>query len=267
MALFVVLACVNFTSCDKEGDDDSTFNPSNGKKIAKMMGYDENGEIELKTEFKYNEDGTIAEIIEDFHDKQHDGEPWYKDVWKFDWYSKDSIVVTFYNNSFGTIKESKETFILLNGKIIKDNTYTYTYNDNGNIVEAKIDEWRENNSWKKDATCTWENDELYLIEYRSSNGSYDTNSIHYGNNTCTGFFPFLFDYIAEYHDCNLHMAHPELFGAKTTRMPTKITGGGKVRAFEFELDADGYIIGCIENVSYISGYGGSYSFEYKFVWE
>ena len=60
------------------------------------------------------------------------------------------------------------------------------------------------------------------------------------------------------------MIHPELVGMEMTNLPSKIFAGNTTMTYEYELDAEGYVVGCSvheENNNYSSDY------YYEFVWE
>ena len=58
MALMAVLMSVNFTSCSNE-DEDSETQPSNEKKLARVMRYEQDGGT-MTIDFKYDKKGNVT---------------------------------------------------------------------------------------------------------------------------------------------------------------------------------------------------------------
>lgn len=247
MALFAVLLSVNFVSCNKDGD--SATQPSNEKKLVGMSLQGEH--YNDVYDFKYNQDGRISEIQEDY---VHSFDGAYEqgvDIYKYNWHSKDSVTVT--QNG-----ELEWSFYLSDGKIIRLIDYDtesgreelscFTYDNNGHLESDSYD------------TYTWENDKLLR---------YDDNYIRYSNTTCKGFFPLFCENIGLWQDY-LFMVHPELVGAKTIYLPTEI-GYGEVdkNAFSYEFDTDGYVTSCtvIEYDRRSGSWRPYQTFVYEFVWE
>lgn len=268
MALFAVLLSVNFVSCNKDGD--SATQPSNEKKLVGMSLQGEH--YNDVYDFKYNQDGRISEIQEDY---VHSFDGTYEqgvDIYKYNWHSKDSVTVT--QNG-----ELECSFYLSNGKIIRlidydtesapEDFYYFEYDNEGHIKEYEfIDDEHFNNT----TTYTWGNDKLLRcgIDYINNYFSYSsTIYIRYSNTTCKGFFPLFCENIGLWQDYLL-MVHPELVGAKTIYLPTEI-GYGEVdkNAFSYEFDTDGYVTSCtvIEYDHRSGSWLPAETYVYNFVWE
>lgn len=91
-----------------------------------------------------------------------------------------------------------------------------------------------------EVTAIWDGDKLMSI----SEDGYDTTFI-YGETCKKGYFPF-FSMWMDIIECDiLCMAHPELFGMKTTQLPSSWTissrGDDDIRTATYELDKDGYL--------------------------
>lgn len=256
MVLSAILMSVNFVSCDKDGD--STTQPNNGKKLVKMLLYSESGYNDVY-DFKYSKDGRISEIREDYIHSFDGVVDRGIDIYKYNWYSKDSIIVTVNG-------EKRYTYTLSKGKVIREFTHPYdgmasswgvlndfTYDNDGNIKESIFTEGGS----AVTTTYTWLNDKISRVT-----DDWDSYHIRYSDTTCKGFFPIFPEIIGHYAD--LFMVHPELIGLKNSYLPTEISDNwGQESKFSYEYDADGYIKNCMINVTYYTN--GEYVFE--FVWE
>ena len=263
MALFAVLVSVNIASCSPdnggESQDDSPSNqPSIEKKLVKILEYCvRNNELVLDDiiEFKYDTKGNVVEILK----KQGDGNNnWEVDTTECVWDSNKSM--TYYwdkgdNDEYVkySLSDGKITDIcyhyygwnpMTDEHILEENFYHLAYGKDGNLVEAG-----ENK-------LTWSNGKLKMVE----NG-YNLISIHYGEQTCKGFFPLFIDYACDELWELLFWAQPELLGIKTTYLPEKIVDGDDTTTFEYEFDVDGYIERCAETDR------TNYTLYYDFVWE
>lgn len=258
MALFAVLVSVNFASCSPdnggESQDDSPSNqPSNEKKLVKMMQYVD-GRLDGVCEFKYDSNGRIAEYKSKFW---YGGDNPDETKLEYNWYSNDSITV---------IKNGKlrRGFKLSSGKVIRETDYSreefycYAYNEDGNVIEYK--ELEQDASYN----YTWNNGKLRTLDTPSA-----TYSLSYDDNTCKGFFPLFCDYAVIGSTDNLFYVHPEFVGARTIYLPSNITTVDERTSFDYELDSDGYIESCTVVEEECHG-GEWYAYKpdtYEFIWE
>ena len=281
MALLAILLSVNLVSCDKDEDGTtgggsgaatgSGVSLGNGKKLVRVLEFsDGGGELMSKTELKYDAQGRVVEADNKW--KDYTGGPWIPDNIKYCWES---------NKVTGSWKgyNPEYEYMFAGGKVSKKleywkdpedgdwniGTYNFIYDKDGHIKEH----WRDDEGEKCDVnTYTWNNGQLSLIE-EDDEGEYSSEHFRYGNQTCKGFNPMLFLYVeAVYHDEYIFMAHPELIGIETTHLPAKSVKGDYTTTFEYELDSDGYVIGCTTRGTYANwGGSGSNVDYYEFVWE
>lgn len=238
MALVAVLVCVNILSCGKDEDVIMVAgNFADQKRLVKMEGvevYNLNAAPqEFCITFDYNDQGQVVEVVDDnFSDKY---------VWE--------------NNTIKTsaVYESLEyttTYVLVNGlvkQIIQESPYgsdkeTLPYNKDGRYIGYDVE---------------WNGDKI--VQY--FNGDYMYTPENY--TTCSkGYFPLLDNGDA------LCMAHPEIFGMRTTQLPVDyiLTDCGTDRqytgTYEYEFDSEGYITKIVNNIDY-----GNKQSVYVLTWE
>lgn len=276
MALLAILLSVNLVSCDKDEDGTtgggsgaatgSGVSLGNGKKLVRMMEYsvrDEVQELKSMTELKYDAQGRVIEAKKK---KKDDEGSWKPDNAKISW---ESNKVTL---SFESYEDEYFTYMLSGGKISKgsysywseDDSEWYTrggnfiYDKDGHIKET----FEEGGNGEKVALTSfiWNNDRLSLID----DGYYSYN-FRYDGQTCNGFNPMLY-LLYGGNDYYIFIAHPELVGLETTHLPSKCFNslGSMTTLLEYELDSDGYVIGCT------TCRGNEYYSEtryYEFAWE
>jgi hypothetical protein len=268
MALFAVLMCVNFASCDTDGDGSggstSTNAPGNGgnggKRLVKFMRYDVvNGQKKLdeSVEFVYGANGNVVKTIEGWS-SEYNGE-WKTDTYEYVWDSNKSFTIHW-------DEEESEQFVLDNGRTAKivylDEDYVEIYYlnyANGNIKE--YGELLEGGVRDTYYTYSWIDGKLTSV----SAGNEMTTFLYDGK-TCKAFFPLLCQCLEGFDETYNLIAQPELVGAKMTYLPTEMTTEYSAMTFKYEFDSEGYLIGCSshETFDYSSSADDCY---YAFFWE
>lgn len=250
VCLLASLLCVNFSACGGEdtpepenpGNNPSnpTVGPGNGvssneKRLVKMEYISDSGNKTFS--FKYDEQGRVITEIE-----EEDASYGFSiDINRLTWkgntltYSEDDD----YDNDDIII------YTLKNGRIVseryanenKANTQ-YEYDNDGRLVKIVSDNSTE--------VYTWINDKISKIsrEYNYSYGGNANIEIIYSNQTCKGFFPEFGSLVT---DNIFNMAQPELFGIRSSYLPTTIIekdSDGRVwkHKYNYSLDEEGYII-------------------------
>lgn len=277
MALLAILLSVNLVSCDNDDDGTggeggaatgSSVSLGNGKKLVQMLEYsvqDEVQELMSMTELKYDAQGRVVEAKKK---KKDDEGSWKPDNAKISW---ESNKVTL---SFESYEDVFFTYMLSGGKISKGSISYWSeetgkwnteggkfiYDEDGHIKET----FEEGGNGEKGELTLfiWNNDRLSLID----DGYYSYN-FRYDGQTCNGFNPMLY-LLYGVNDYYIFIAHPELVGHETTHLPSKCIKddslGSMTTLLEYELDSDGYVIGCT------TCRGNEYYSEtryYEFAWE
>lgn len=277
MALAAVLLCVNLTSCDKDDDEltggtsgGATNTPGNGgyanngeKKLAKIMEYrieDGYKKLSESIEFVYGENGNVVKTIEGW--RGYDSGNWNTDTYEYIWNSNYSFTVSWDEDD-----DDYEKFVIDNGRISKqiwiEDDYRETYYlkyDKGQLKE--YGEYYEDGEQDTYLSLSWSDGKLVSI----TESERYTTSFLYGEKTCKkGFFPLL-NYLIEGFDENyIFTAQPELVGLKMTYLPTQMISDYSTTTFEYELDSDGYIVGCTTSESW--EYNIPTNRHYAFFWE
>ena len=212
MAMVAILACANFAACNK---DDS--NKSVGEKKLVKIAYDDG----LAFTFSYDNPGRAIEAREGEED-------WHDWVHSFTW-EGNTLKVT--DNG-----RTRSIYTVDNGLVQKEYTpdgdsyHYYSYNSAGRLVRI---------SGHYNSEFTWSGDKLISTV---GVGDFDT-TYTYGNVTCNkGYYPLFSEEM-------INMAHPEIFGMKTTQLPvgsTNIFRGSNSEnnfseTYAYEFDAEGYI--------------------------
>lgn len=262
MALIAILMGVNLTSCEKDDDydhDDPTPPTYTGKKLVKVDSYVyypylEAWEKQSSTEFKYDANGYVIESCKKY--RYYD---WEADIVKYVWNSNKS---SFTRNRDGEYAK----FTLNKGKINKaqfsEDGETWECYGMYNKEYIKECGYVEDGSNEPMLIFTWNNNgQLSKLDYWHSY----TRSFSYDGKTCKGFFPAVDIFWGEgFSDYLFIMAQPELFGLRTTQLPSKMTdtySTYSTTTFEYDFDAEGYVIRCIETGEYTSPR------YYEYTWE
>lgn len=265
MALLAVLLSVNLVSCDKDDDGTgggsgapttgSTISGRSGKKLLQVSkSRSKGGASSSLLEFKYDAEGRLVEVVETYRDN---GE-WRSDKMTYSW--ELNKITSHYED----YEDEYYTYTLVNGKVAKgtlcymDNeeySYNYSYDKDGHIKEC----YMEYEGGKDNPDIyTWNSGRLFSIE-----GAWGPEKILYEDGTCKGFCPILYSLIETVEiDEFIFIAHPELLGIETSHLPSEYLSEGDPKTFEYELNSDGYVIGCAVDANLYDS-----DWYYKFVWE
>ena len=260
MALLAVLTCVNFAACSS-GDDDPTEEKGEGgivvysKKLTKIVA--DSPETKVYTVFTYDNKGRLIKVTE----KEVYGDNIETDTYQFVW-DDNAIKVTETNSSSGPgsnfSNTENYTFGLKNGLVQygdSEGYETYTYDSSGRLIRYGDESWA--------GTATWNGNKLMSVSEDDLKGT-----LTYGTSCPKGYFPLIV-LIVEAGECDyLFMAHPEIAGIRTAKLPSSITwtytdDNGKAsetNTLAYEFDNEGYI-------SKIKGDVGEGAYTYTLTWE
>ena len=238
MALIAVFMCVNFTACSD--DDGGNGGGDNKRRIKKVVMTDSYG-TKKEVAYTYDREGELITAIETI-----DAGEWkYSDGYHYYW-ADGSIIITLeswdeHNGNISNVQEHRSTLTLENGLVqsIKDDHYTrpITYNKD-RIAEISIAPF--GNVLTR---LQWDNDKLLYTQ------SYDRDIyLTYGTTCNKGYFPMMCYFIDGTANEALFNAHPELIGAYSTKLPTKMKSTSDKWELEnytqdisYAFDNDGYI--------------------------
>lgn len=215
-----VLVCTGFVACGS--DDDETTNPNGGviggKKITMLV----HEQKDLTLTFDYDSEGKLVMASENDRKLEY--------TW-----SDDAIDYTI---NWGKLR----SYVLKNNIVQKDMTndgsdYFY-YNSAGQLKK-----------WSPDGdivSLTWDGDKLTSVTRYDEDNTFEYKQTITYNGCCNaGYNPLIVDIVCE--DV-LTYAHPELFGLRSTQLPSSITTVSNVynpktgtRNYEYEFDESGYI--------------------------
>lgn len=263
MTLFVVLMCVNLTSCEKDEINRPQYELiTSGKKITKIEISNSYIGHSLYS-FNYDDAGRLLEVI------CSNGNNTYK--YNYTW-SNNIIKGSSYN-----------TYALIDGFISK-------YNDNKEVIysgQQRAYKIKSLSSYDYDYTFIWDSNSGGLgrrdIHYREENRSSAEESFRFIYDekvkTCNNFNPIFPILLSDAFDGDLLcVAHPELVGARVTQLPNRFTkenfwidGNGRRDSetihgtCNYKFDSDGYLTECIMNENSTDYY--SYKAKYTITWE
>lgn len=215
-----VLVCTGFVACGS--DDDETTNPNGGviggKKITMLV----HEQKDLTLTFDYDSEGKLVMASENDRKLEY--------TWSDD--------VIDYTINWGKLR----SYVLKNNIVQKDMTndgsdYFY-YNSAGQLKK-----------WSPDGdivSLTWDGDKLTSVTRYDEDNTFEYKQTITYNGFCNaGYNPIIVDIVCE--DV-LTYAHPELFGLRSTQLPSSITTVSNVynpetgtRNYEYEFDESGYI--------------------------
>lgn len=244
MALMAVLMCVNFAACSDDDGDGS--GGGGGDKRLKEIRTIGDGYVETVT-YNYDEDGELIQAVEE-EEGEDDGFS-YKNVrtYKFHW--TDNSIEIDREDDYGYGESYTYSFTLaLEGGIVQssiqgsfNNVTSYNYN-NGRI--ASIDY-----GYNEDR-LNWSSDKLMSLSYGDECREYS-----YGTTCSKGFFPLLGDLLNGEYSV-LFGACPELIGARTNKLPTKVEvyyEGERYSSFTVSYKYnDGYVSQIIKKLGELS---------------
>lgn len=229
MAALAVFMCYFCASCNK---DDNNADFSNQKKITKIkensdnvfsLQYDDKGRLVKVT--LVDENGISIEEYASF-------------VWGDDIIERTDWPYTIY---------------LENGLMQTSTMYPvckYTYNNLNRIAKMEV-----NDAGLRIDEYIWDGDKL--VRMTSDQGF--VCDITYKETCKKGYSPIIALEI-DYENYFLTIAHPELWGARTTQLPAKYIYGDTEETYSYEFDAEGYVSKVV--ISYPDG-----KVTYDLTWE
>ena len=241
MALFAVLLCVNFVACG--GSDDTP-------KIEKEehVVTDEKKLIEMKD---VSSDGGTGQMIFTYDSRGR-------------LISKKGGVTGDTNYTWGDKMIMAEDYwgvntYTLNSKNLVDNVKNsdlesvyFTYNSENQMV-----------AFGDYVKYHWENGKL-VIRTLDNDYYFEELTYTYSEKTCKGYFPlYAYYYFDDAYEISL--VHPELFGLRSSKLPTQIrtkdeNGVENIETFTYTFYDDGYI----ETCTYTDN---NYKTIYTFIWK
>ncbi len=220
--VLAVLVCTGFVACSS--DDDETTNPNGGviggKKITMLVHEQE----DLTLTFDYDSEGKLVMASE--NDRKLN----------YTW-SDDAIDYTI---NWGKLRSYELKNNLVQKDMANDGSDYFYYNSA-----------RQLKKWSPDGdliSLTWDGDKLTSVtSYDEDNSLEAKQTITYGGCCNAGYNPLIVDIVCEGSDI-IAYAHPELFGLRSTQLPSSITTESDevwietgTRNYEYEFDEAGYI--------------------------
>ena len=254
MAMLAIVMGVSLTSCSKDNNTDSG-DQSSEKKLMKIVTVDESGN-EMGLRFHYDNNGKLNKV------QFNNGED--RTSLRTSKYSWDGNVINFKEPN------SQDTF-----KFTIDDQFIISYED-GSISRSylyfsdRLD--KINLGWSIPAyiSTIWNEDKL--VEIKDVASSTTVTTITYGKTCNKGYCPIIpsmiegSKHLLDVTDASimgLYVAHPELFGVRTSQLPATITttdswGDSKSENISYEFSEDGYISKIIWE---------DYYYSFNLIWE
>lgn len=216
-----VLVCTGFVACSS--DDDETTNPNggviSGKKITRLV----HEEKDLTLTFDYDSEGKLVMASENHRKLEY--------TW-----SDDAIDYTINRGQL-------RSYVLKNNLVQKD------VDEDGWSDNFYYNSARRLKKWSPDGdqtSLTWDGDKLTSVTSYDEDNTFEYKQTITYNGCCNaGYNPLIVDIVCE--DV-LTYAHPELFGLRSTQLPSSVTTESSVnwkkaetRNYEYEFDEAGYI--------------------------
>ena len=219
-----VLVCTGFVACSS--DDDETTNPNGGviggKKIT-MLVHEQKG---LTLTFDYDSEGKLV--------MASNTDPLNDLKFEYTW-SDDAIDYTINGRKH-------RSYVLKNNLVQKDMA-----NDGSDYFY--YNSARQLKKWSPDGdaiSLKWDGDKLTSVtSYDEDNSLEYKQTITYNGCCNAGYNPLIVNIVC---DDEITYAHPELFGLRSTQLPSSITTESDeiwietgTRNYEYEFDEAGYI--------------------------
>ena len=240
MALFAFLMCVNFAACssDDEPTEEKKENiVTNEKKLIEMKDVSSDGGTGQMI-FTYDSKGRLISkkggVTGDTNYTWGDKMIMAEDYWGVNTYTLNS------KNLVENIKDSDDEPINftynIDNQIVTFGDFVKYHWENGKLIKKAID----NDYYSKELTYT------------------------YSEKTCKGYFP-LYAYYYFDDDYEISLVHPELFGLRSSQLPTQIrtkheNGHEYIETFTYTFYDDGYIETCTYS-------DDNYKTIYTFIWK
>jgi hypothetical protein len=233
MAISAVLLSVGLSACSSDDDGDDVEEPvidepgvaTNVKKLTCLKYYvcseyfGMEGNESTTYNMKYDAAGKLSSVA-GTDIRHNESYPWNS---TYTW-SNDII---YFDGPYG-----KKILNLANGLIVESQYETYVYDSNNKIKSMKGD-----GDWQ----FVWDGEKLVKV---NTAGLYAT--ITYSGKTCNGQCVVWFEGLDMSDFDELTYAHPELFGLRTSELPTKIEVETKneydyTLDYQYEFTDDNYV--------------------------
>jgi len=240
MAMLAIVMGVSLTSCSKDNNTDSG-DQSSEKKLMKIVTVDESGN-EMGLRFHYDNNGKLNKV--QFNNGE-DG-PNLRTS-KYSW---DGNVINFRK------PESQDTYkFTIEDQLIRSYEHGFTTHSYLYFADRleKIDTGTDSFGKPHYTSTIWDDDKL--VEIKDGASSTTVTTITYGKTCNKGYCPIIpsiiegSEHLLDVPDASimgLYVAHPELFGVRTSQLPATITttdrwGDSKSENISYEFSEDGYI--------------------------
>lgn len=216
MALFAVLLCVNFAACSDSDDPTEEKEEENTKKTKKIV--EVNCDDYDIYRFTYDNKGRLSSCTST-HGRN-------KKIIEYSW-SENSIQETRWWEGEENEKHTRN-YTLKNGLVtICGDDEQYSYNESKQLIYSNFAD--------EDYELIWNDNKLVEAYNRGRK-----NVFKYGDSdVCSGYN---INFLSNWFNRPIHMAHPELFGIKTTELPYKREKDDNNYSYAYTLDEEGYII-------------------------
>ncbi len=230
MALVAVMMCLNFAACNSDDEPEQSKDESgiilNEKRLIKMQSA---GDVQYNYTLSYDSKKRLSSFVS--------GSSIYNATW-----GENCVSIDWYN------------YIIYEGLVrnSEDEEVSFAYNSSNQLI------FYDSNS--RNIDFVWENGKII-----KSNWGNQATTITNSKDVCKGYFPPLLLNLNFNTSRHIILAHPELFGLRSTQLPNKITITEKQNYWDYNnhyeyisqettydysytLDKDGYVTGCVENV-------------------
>ena len=247
VAMFAIVMGVSLASCSKE-DVEEMDDVANSKKLTQLK------VAQMTYSFSYDIEGKLTKIIQIYDTPEYVTDCFtseYYFVWDTDSIKVDIVTTDYYDTSTFPI-----TYYLSNGIVQgcegPKRSDCYTYDDSGRLSHRlKIFGSNYTNT-----NISWDGNKVVSASDDNKNYTFDYDK---KAKTCKGYIPSMLLGNSSYGI--LFVAHPELAGLRTNKLPKSYKSNYGNELFSYEFDASGYI-------SKITVHDSNQStFSYDLTWE
>ena len=253
----ITCLCLGLVSC---GNDSSGEDKDESKDNTEIDKGDGEGEVIEKRLVKIQEIGTDGNTISFSY---NDAGKLIKVIDKSNYNSNEEVsTYSWSSNSITEISPNEKiTYSISNSKV---NSLTEEYEGDIDIAnfyysDSKLKKYTTDGFT---GTYTWNDDKLVSVLEEEERKSNQTRQITYSSQTTKGYFPLTPYFVEDKY--KIMLAHPELFGLYSNRLPESITeveeNDVSIRKFSYSFDEDGYVTSCFVTE-------GSDVDAYNFIWQ